>query len=157
MHAGEGSLINSPIGLLEIRLHGRKLSRISLLFREGAGMASPERPLQEIHGQLAAYFADGRFRFSLPLHLEGTDFQRRVWQALCRIPPGETRRYGEIARELGSSPRAVGNACRMNPIPLVIPCHRVVSAQGIGGFSGKTSGKWLAAKRWLLAHEGVSL
>ena len=83
----------------------------------------------------------------------GTVFQQRVWKALLAIPPGETRTYGELARELGSSPRAVGGACRRNPIPLLIPCHRVVAANGDGGFAGHTRGRWMDIKRWLLAHE----
>jgi methylated-DNA-[protein]-cysteine S-methyltransferase len=85
----------------------------------------------------------------------GTPFQRRVWQRLSAIPAGETLTYGALARELGTSARAVGGACRTNPIPLVIPCHRVVATNGLGGYSGERGGDWLAKKRWLLAHEGV--
>ena len=84
---------------------------------------------------------------------QGTEFQRRVWDALLEIPPGQTRTYGELARDLRSSPRAVGGACRRNPIPLLIPCHRVVAANGVGGFAGQTSGRWMDIKRWLLSHE----
>jgi methylated-DNA-[protein]-cysteine S-methyltransferase len=109
----------------------------------------------EVVRQLRHYFDDGGARFTLPLRLSGTDFQRAVWKCLQAIPPGVTRTYGEIARELHSSPRAVGNACRANPVPIVIPCHRVVSANGIGGYGGATSGKRLKIKRWLLEHEGV--
>ena len=87
------------------------------------------------------------------LRPRGTEFQLRVWQALRRIPSGQTRTYGELARSLRSSPRAVGNACRNNPLPLLIPCHRVVSVGGIGGFSGHTDGQWLEIKQWLLEHE----
>ena len=87
------------------------------------------------------------------LRPRGTEFQLRVWQALRQIPSGQTRTYGDLAHRLRSSPRAVGNACRNNPLPLLIPCHRVVSAAGIGGFSGCTEGHWLEIKQWLLEHE----
>ncbi|MCP4042152.1 MAG: MGMT family protein, partial [Gammaproteobacteria bacterium] len=83
----------------------------------------------------------------------GTDHQLRVWNALGEIPPGETMTYGELARHLGSGPRAVGNACRSNPVPIVVPCHRVVSATGLGGFMGDTAGEPMAIKSWLLRHE----
>jgi methylated-DNA-[protein]-cysteine S-methyltransferase len=105
--------------------------------------------------QLARYFADGRGGFDLALAPRGTEFQRRVWALMRAIPAGETRTYGSIARELGSAPRAVGQACRANPLPIVVPCHRVVAAHGLGGFAGDTSGRRLAVKRWLLRHEGV--
>jgi methylated-DNA-[protein]-cysteine S-methyltransferase len=157
MNAEIRTVINSPIGQLKISVQGNRLCRIELLFRESVEAPLPEEPQGVIPEQLRAYFADGSCRFSLSLDVAGTPFQQRVWQALRRIPCGTTRTYGEIAGELGTSARAVGNACRANPLPLVIPCHRVVSARGIGGFSGGTAGKRLAVKRWLLAHEGVHL
>ena len=88
---------------------------------------------------------------------EGTLFQKSVWHELTKIPIGQTRTYGEIANKLNSSARAVGNACRKNPIQIIIPCHRVVSAKGLGGYAGKTEGKQIKIKRWLLSHEGVQL
>lgn len=112
------------------------------------------RPVAE---QLGAYFADGTRGFDLPLRLKGTPFQRRVWKALRAIPPGHTVTYGQLARALGTSARAVGGACRANPCPIVVPCHRVVGAQGLGGFAGDTSGRKLAIKRWLLRHEGAEV
>jgi len=104
--------------------------------------------------QIGAY-CDGRLSdgFGIRLRADGTEFQQRVWRALQAIPWGETRTYGEIAAELGTSARAVGNACRRNPIPLVIPCHRVVAAAGTGGYGGETHGEWIKIKRWLLHHE----
>lgn len=83
----------------------------------------------------------------------GTPFQQQVWQLLQDIPYGETRRYGELAAQIGSSARAVANACRANPLPLLIPCHRVVAANGTGGYMGQTGGEGLAIKQWLLQHE----
>ena len=103
--------------------------------------------------QLERYREDPDTRFDLPLLIEGTAFQRRLWEALCEIPRGKTLTYGELAQRLGAEARAVGQACGDNRLPIVIPCHRVVAANGIGGFAHATSGYLLEAKRWLLAHE----
>lgn len=114
----------------------------------------PRNPVaREVVRQLMAYFANPAHVFSLPLATLGTPFQRRVWQALCEVPPGKPSRYGDVAQRLASGPRAVGGACRANPIPIIVPCHRVVSANGLGGYSGEVSGEGLAIKRWLLDHE----
>ncbi len=107
----------------------------------------------ETVGQLEAYLAGRLARFDLPLQTGGTSFQRRVWSALQAIPAGRQRTYGELAAMLGSSPRAVGGACRANPLPLVVPCHRVVARTGPGGFAGQRGGEQVALKQWLLAHE----
>ena len=105
--------------------------------------------------QLRAYLKDPKFVFSLPLAPAGTAFQRKVWKGISAIKPGKTRTYGELAQAIGSSPRAVGNACGANPYPLVVPCHRVVAAnQGLGGFARQRGGFLLDVKRWLLQHEG---
>jgi methylated-DNA-[protein]-cysteine S-methyltransferase len=104
--------------------------------------------------QLQAYLNDPGFVFSLPLAPAGTGFQRRVWNGIAAIPSGQTKTYGELAQALGSAPRAVGNACGANPYPLVVPCHRIVAAHGLGGFARNRGGFLLDIKRWLLAHEG---
>jgi methylated-DNA-[protein]-cysteine S-methyltransferase len=105
--------------------------------------------------QLQAYLDNPRFEFDLPLMLSGTRHRLAVWEAMQRIAPGKTRTYGELAAELGSSARAVGGACGANPIPVVVPCHRVIASGGrIGGFMGaKAEGFELGIKRWLLEHE----
>ncbi len=103
--------------------------------------------------QLRAYLANPDAAFDLPLAVEGTPFQLSLWQALRRIPRGKTRTYGDLAKELNGEARAVGQACGDNKLPVVIPCHRVVAADGIGGFAHATGGYLLEAKRWLLAHE----
>jgi methylated-DNA-[protein]-cysteine S-methyltransferase len=107
--------------------------------------------------ELDEYFAGARREFSVPLRPGGTDFQRSVWAALRRVAYGETRSYGEIARELGrpGASRAVGQANGRNPIPILIPCHRVLAADGgIGGYLGDWgAGEGIALKRWLLTHE----
>lgn len=89
----------------------------------------------------------------MPLSANGTAFQRRVWHALRAIPLGSTITYAELADRVGSGARAVANACGANPIALVIPCHRVVAKNGLGGFMQGRATDSLAIKRWLLAHE----
>ena len=103
--------------------------------------------------QLKSYLEHPDTHFDLPLLIEGTPFQRKLWQALCEIPRGRTLTYGELARRLGAEPRAIGQACGDNRLPIVIPCHRVVAADGIGGFSHTSEGYLIEVKRWLLAHE----
>ena len=122
----------------------------------GRGRDQEETPLlRHARDQLHAYFDGTRLTFDLPLAPEGSAFQRRVWAALCAIPPGETRSYADIARAVGSAPRAVGQANGANPIPLFIPCHRVVAADGsLGGYSG---GDGPATKRFLLDLESRAL
>jgi methylated-DNA-[protein]-cysteine S-methyltransferase len=106
--------------------------------------------------QIQAYLDDPTFVFDLPLKLSGTHHRVLVWEAMQRIAAGKTRTYGELARELGSSPRAVGGACGANPLPLIVPCHRVVAANDIGGFMGRREeGFERSIKRWLLEHEGA--
>lgn len=98
----------------------------------------PTPLLAEAARQIAAYFAETLTEFDLPLAPEGSDHQKRVWQAMNEIPYGETLTYGELARRAQSVARAVGGACGANPIPVILPCHRVVAANGgAGGFSGK--------------------
>jgi len=109
--------------------------------------------------QVRAWMADPAFEFALPLQPQGTPFQRRVRDAIAAIPFGQVLTYGEVATRIRSGPRAVGGACGANPFPLVVPCHRVVSASGLGGFGGVGDGDapidfLLEVKRWLLAREG---
>ena len=119
-----------------------------------AQLLSPRDELaEEVCRQLNAYCADANFRFDLPLQLGGTVHQRKVWQRMCAIPCGLVLSYGELASEIGSSARAVGQACGNNPIPIVVPCHRVVSKVGLGGFMHRADTEALDIKRRLLAHE----
>ena len=107
--------------------------------------------------QLQAYLDNPDFRFDLPYRLSGTRHRLEVWEAMLRIPAGKVLTYGEVARELGSSPRAVGGACGANPIPVIVPCHRIVGAnRSLGGFMGASGeGFETGIKRWLLEHEGA--
>ena len=147
------AVIATPFGRLGVRVEDGAVSGIFFL-PDDAGLLAPADPLAgRVAAQVERYLCDPAFRFDLPLKPAGTEFQRRVWNAISAIPPGGTRSYGEIARDLGSASRAVGQACGENRFPLVIPCHRVVSARGIGGFAHAHGGYLLRVKRWLLAHE----
>lgn len=148
--------MESPLGWLGLALCDGALYSLDFLDRlpDEALVAPEDHPLVRA---LRGYFADPQQGFNEPLMLAGTPFQRRVWQALCQIPSGKTRTYGDLAAELGSGPRAIGMACRTNPCPILVPCHRIVAKTGLGGYSGATVGPWPSIKRWLLQHEGVDL
>ena len=145
--------LDTPFALVGIRTDGAELAEIVYLPRS-AGMLAPANTLAErACRQIERYAADPDYRFDLPLRRCGTAFQRRVWAQIAAIPRGQTRRYGDLARALGSAPRAVGQACGTNYFPLVIPCHRVVAASGLGGFAHASGGYLLEVKRRLLLHE----
>ena len=151
------AVIEFPKMRVGIRIEGEVLTGIRYLPPE-TPLVAPESGLAERAArQIERYREDPDIRFDLPLLIEGTDFQRSVWDAMCAIPRGRTLTYGELARKLGGDgfdvPRAVGQACGDNKLPIVIPCHRVVAAGGIGGFGHSTGGYLLEAKRWLLMHE----
>ncbi len=147
--------IPSPLGRLTLEVGNGAIRAVRFMSDRAVAEGARNGLFQQASLEFMRYFEDPTFMFSVPLELGGTLFQRKVWAALRRIPPGTTCSYGEMARRLGSSPRAVGNACRRNPCPVIVPCHRVVSANGLGGYAGATGGPLLARKRWLLAHEGV--
>jgi len=149
------AVLAAPTFSLGIRCNDDEILAIDYL--EPCAEIAPQALLaQESVRQLRAYLKDPRFEFGLPLAPAGTAFQRRVWSAIAAIPAGRTMSYGELAQAIGSGSRAVGNACGANPYPLVVPCHRVVAAGGLGGFARRRGGFLLDVKRWLLAHEGVS-
>lgn len=142
-----------PFGALGVRVEGGTLTALEFLPAGTPAFAGQGQLIASVHDQLQAYLADPHFVFDLPLRLAGTPFRQRVWQALREIPVGETRTYGELARQLRSSPRAVGQALGDNPLPIVVPCHRVVSGAGLGGFNHHAAGAAIEVKRWLLHHE----
>lgn len=157
MASNYDAVIASPVGKLGLRLQDGRLCALDFVgratrLREASGPAA-RRAVRA----LDAYFADGHTPCVLPLGLAGTPFQQQVWRALRRIPAGDTMTYGGLAERLGTSARAVGNACRANPVPLLVPCHRVVAARGAGGYDGARGGPRLTVKRWLLEHEGATL
>ncbi|RRQ22686.1 methylated-DNA--[protein]-cysteine S-methyltransferase [Thiohalobacter thiocyanaticus] len=150
------AVCRSPVGCLGIRLdaRGRPCAIDSLPDTTAAAPPRPGAAADVLHA-LEAYFSDPAAALPvLDLAPAGTVFQQRVWRALQAIPCGAVLTYGELAAELGSAPRAVGQACRRNPVPVLVPCHRVVARSGIGGYAGATAGPRLAMKQWLLAHEG---
>ncbi len=111
--------------------------------------------LESIRQQLGAWFSNPDFVFKLPLTTPRTDFQARLRAALCATKPGNTLTYGELAKKLGSAPRAVGQALGSNPLPIIVPCHRIISAgkNRLTGFNHTREGPLLVMKAWLLKHE----
>ncbi len=157
-HAEYNAILVAPFGCVGIVSDDRHVTAVHLL---PAGIAA-KPPLKNSLAHLAcvqlmSYFNNPKFRFDLPVRLSGSKHQLDVWQAMCDIAPGTTRTYGDVATTIGSNARAVGGACGKNPVPIVVPCHRIVAANGLGGFMGTRDAKTnpLAIKRWLLTHEGA--
>lgn len=118
----------------------------------GAAIMEADNWLSAAFAQLEEYLAGDRYHFIIPFDLQGTEFQMQVWQTMLRIPFGQTVTYQELATEIGkpSAVRAVANACGQNPLPIFIPCHRVVAKHGLGGYSDPEG---IQVKKWLLQHE----
>jgi len=149
--------LSSPVGRLALEADGDALIGVRWASAGERDRDNSNRSpvLKEARHQLERYFARKLKAFDLPLAARGTDFQKRVWKMMREIPYGETATYGGIAMALASGPRAVGTACGRNPLPIIVPCHRVMGSGGTeGGFSG---GQGLPTKRKLLALEGVVL
>jgi len=142
-----------PFGVLGICCTETMLVGIHFLPAGTAPQSATNTLTKTVCEQLLRYVKNPSAKFSVPLELNGSAHQQKVWQTLADIPRGETRNYGELAANLHSGAQAVGQACGANPIPIIVPCHRVVSRSGLGGFMGGTSGAALNIKRWLLAHE----
>jgi methylated-DNA-[protein]-cysteine S-methyltransferase len=151
------AIIATSIGKLGISAHGQYLTAIHFLDQHVTVKKPMNDFVADIVGQIHAFLKDPSTTFDIPYRLEGTEFQRRVWNSLKKIPAGKTCFYADVAKELNSSPRAVGGACRANPIPLVVPCHRVLSKSGLGGYDGDWETGKVNIKRWLLEHEGISV
>jgi len=153
-------VIQAPFGRLgiwtEVVDGSLMLAKIDYLPMQSKLIAPRNLLAKEVQRQCLAYFKDPHFEFDIPLKPIGTAHQEKVWRNAQQIPLGQTATYGEIANKMKSGPRAVGNACGANPFPLITPCHRVVSAQGLGGYMKEDSpGLYRAIKIWLLRHEGV--
>ena len=170
------AVIRSPlpgVPYLGIRVSAGRLSAIDFLGTPHVPFLAKDAGVERVVSLLQQYFSAAQLDADVPVQPEGTDFQQRVWQRLRNIPGGDDRfynnifvnrgltgydkaglPYGELAHELGSSARAIAGACRANPIPIIIPCHRVIAVTGLGGYMGETAGEALAIKRWLLQHEG---
>lgn len=150
------SVIDSPLGKLKLVVNANRLEKIELNCADEL-LVSNNETAQLVAAQLKAYFDSPTHLFNCPVLIQGTDFQKKVWNMLTKIPVGEIWTYGFMAKKLNTSARAVGNACRRNSIPIVVPCHRIVSARGLGGFAGQTEGRLTDIKKILLDHEGINI
>ena len=159
-------LIPAPFGAIAATLDNARECLLSLAYIDQSVVQNvapqivddvDDSPLAKaVAQQVAAYFQDPTFVFDLPLLTQGTAFQQKVWAQIKQIPCGATLNYQTVGRLMAcGSPRAVGGACGANPYPLIVPCHRVVGARGMGGFANHATGSFLNIKKWLLAHEGV--
>jgi methylated-DNA-[protein]-cysteine S-methyltransferase len=145
--------LETPLGRMTLFEEDGRLTALDWGGKRAAG--EPTSLLLEAKRQLLQYFDGRRKEFDLPLAPAGSPFEQRVWELMLEIPYGETRSYGDLAHALAAMPRAVGQACGRNPLPILIPCHRVLAAEGrLGGYSG---GKGADTKRRLLVLEGALL
>ena len=142
--------LSSPVGPLTLI---EREGGIAELEWDASGGAAPTPLLGQAIAEMERYFAGTLTAFTVPLKPRGSAFQQKFYAALCAIPFGETRTYGELATELGVSAQAIGQACGANPLPIMIPCHRVLGASSLGGFSGRGG---VEAKVALLKHEGAA-
>lgn len=147
------AILSAPCAALGIVIESGALARIDFLPLATQALAPRDEFARKVCAELQAYLRDPSHQFALPMMQTGTVFQRKVWQALSLIPAGTTLHYGDLAREIGSSARAVGQACGANPLPIVVPCHRVVAKNSPGGFMHSRDGDPLRIKHWLLDHE----
>jgi len=136
--------------------HDAALCGIDFRFGQVATQAPRTALAEDVVHQLQCYLDDPQYAFDLPLQMHGTDFQCRLWSALRDVPAGDTVTYGQLVTRLGmkGGAQAVGQACRRNPVPVVVPCHRILSQSGMGGYAGETTGEKLCFKQALLKHEG---
>ncbi len=149
--------IATPFAVLGIRTVGELLTDIEYLPRGAATLAPTTKLAERVCRQIERYLDDPRYRFNLPFDYRGSEFQCRVWREISKIGVGKTRTYKDIALKLQNAPRAIGGACGRNRLPLLIPCHRVLGSNGIGGFMHARGGEPISIKRWLLVHEGVEV
>jgi len=149
------AIVPAPFGGIGVRTEGGELRELVYLPPEYKAKPASDALTKNICKQVAAYLKDPDYAFDLELPVVGTDHQRKVWKVINAIPRGKVLTYAEVARRIGSAPRAVGQACGANWYPLVIPCHRVTATGGIGGFAKHDGGFHQGVKRWLLQHERV--
>ncbi len=147
------AVLNTPVGKLGIHTSETHLLEINFLPETTEVKQACNFVAELTCDQLNQYFKDPHWQFELPCDLKLTPYQNKVLDILCLIPVGETRDYTTVAKACQSGPRAVGGVCRINPIPIVIPCHRVIAKSHIGGYGGAVQGPGIIKKQWLLAHE----
>lgn len=150
------AVIAAPFAHLGVMVHENAVQLIDFLPLEYPLLASENAAVVQLSQALERYWRDATMQFHLPLSYQGSQHQLLVWQVMLAIPVGQTRSYGDIARQIGSSPRAVGQACGANPLPILIPCHRVVGKTSRGGFMHRQDSAALSYKGWLLQHESAT-
>ncbi len=149
------AVINAPFGTVGVAIQQGQVST-ELLFGKYPPKSATHPLVKRIAEQVNAYFNNANYVFNLPIMLNGTHYQQCVWEAIRKIPAGKVMTYQAIAEELGSGARAVANACGANHLPLLVPCHRVVAKNGLGGFMrGHPDGQQI--KIALLQHEGIEI
>ncbi|MGZ8202950.1 MAG: methylated-DNA--[protein]-cysteine S-methyltransferase [Burkholderiales bacterium] len=148
--------LGTPFAVLGIRTLGERVSDIDYLPRGVATLAPLNALAERTCREIERYLDDAEYAVRVPFDYAGTPFQCRVWKQISAIPPGRTLTYNDIARRLRTAPRPVGGACGANRLPIVIPCHRVIGARGLGGFMKSEGDDALDIKRWLLRHEGFA-
>ena len=147
------AILDAPPCRLGAIFTGDALTRLDFLPANTPASTRPDTRTRQLARELEAYWQNPAHVFDLLFVPQGTPFQLRVWHALMGIPVGHPATYGALAKQLGTAARAVGQACGSNPLPILIPCHRVVAAHGLGGFMHAAAGAPLDVKTWLLAHE----
>jgi methylated-DNA-[protein]-cysteine S-methyltransferase len=147
------AILDAPPCRLGAVFTGEVLSRLDFLPVGTPVSGQADSRVRQLADELDTYWHNPAHEFGLLYVPAGTPFQLRVWHALMNIPAGQPTTYGNLAKKLGTAPRAVGQACGANPLPILIPCHRVLAAHGLGGFMHSSSGAPLDVKSWLLAHE----
>jgi len=147
-------IVKTPIGKIAVDYQDDFVLKVEQVDDQTRAVSKKDPFAVEIKKQFTAYFSGELKEFNLPFLIQqATDHQLKVWDQIRRISYGNTQTYGEISKKIKSGPRAVGNACRRNQLLLIVPCHRVVSAAGLGGFLGDGTGKLVQRKLWLLNHE----
>ena len=151
------AIIPAPFGVIGVKTEADYLTGLALLLEPNTKLLSATDAFtQEVVAQINTYLTNAKHIFNLPVALDGTPFQKRVWAAIQQVKAGELLTYSELAIAANSGPRAVANACGANHLLLVIPCHRIVAKNGLGGFGGQGLSSCeanLNVKRWLLNHE----
>ena len=147
------AILSAPICRLGACFTGSALTRLDFLPPDASVSTQLDARARQLARELDAYWQNPAHPIDVLFVPQGTPFQLRVWHALMPIPAGQPATYGALAKRLGTAARAVGQACASNPLPILIPCHRVVAANGLGGFMHASSGATLDVKTWLLAHE----
>ncbi len=148
----------TPFATIGVATSDSHLTEVRLLPKTIAAKAPKKNSIAQLAiTELALYLKNPQYQFQVPIKLSGSHHQLEVWRVMREIPPGEVKTYGAVASELGSSAQAIGGACGRNPIPIIVPCHRIVARHGLGGFMGYGEGDTINIKQWLLMHENAPI